>query len=61
MRLAGAGPADRDDVGMLDDEAAAGEIAHQPLVDRMPLNSKASTSLASGSFAMVGWCFINRR
>ena len=34
MRLAGAGPADQDDVALLSDEVAAGEIAHQALVDR---------------------------
>src|SRR6185436_7763493 len=34
MRLAGAGAADQHDVALLGDEAAAGEIAHQALVDR---------------------------
>src|SRR6516225_7728888 len=33
MRLAGAGPANQDDVALLRDEAAAGEIAHQALED----------------------------
>jgi hypothetical protein len=34
MRLAGAGPADQDDVTLLGDEAAAGEVTHKRLVDR---------------------------
>ena len=34
MRLAGAGSADQDDIALLDDEAAAGEVAHKSLIDR---------------------------
>ena len=34
MGLAGAGAADQDDVALLGEEAAAGEVAHQRLVDR---------------------------
>ena len=41
MRLAGAGPADQHDVALLSDEAAAGEIAHQALVDRRALELEA--------------------
>ena len=33
MRLAGARPSDQDDVPLLCNEAAAGEIAHQALID----------------------------
>src|ERR1700691_4266511 len=39
MRLAGAGSADQDDIALLSDEAAAGEITHQRLVDRRVLES----------------------
>ena len=34
MGLAGSGSSDQDDVSLLGDEAAAGEIAHESLVDR---------------------------
>src|ERR1700683_1962848 len=34
MRLACAGSADKDDVALLSDETAAGEVAHEGLVDR---------------------------
>jgi hypothetical protein len=37
MRLARAGSADQDDIALLRDDAAAGEIAHQRLVDRRVL------------------------
>ena len=40
MRLARAGSADQDDVALLGDEAAAGEIAHQSLVDRRVLEGE---------------------
>ena len=40
MRLAGAGSADQDDIALLGDEAAAGEIAHQRLVDRRALEGE---------------------
>src|ERR1700691_6191380 len=39
MRLAGAGFADQDDIALFSDEAAAGEITHQRLVDRRALES----------------------
>jgi hypothetical protein len=41
MRLTGAGPADQDDIALLRDEAAAGEIAHQALVDWRALELEA--------------------
>ena len=34
MRLARAGSADEDDIALLDDEAATGEVAHESLIDR---------------------------
>ena len=34
MGLAGAGAADQDDVALMGEEVAAGEVAHQGLVDR---------------------------
>src|SRR3954452_24646336 len=37
MGLAGAGPADQHGVALLGDEAAAGEIVHERLVDRRAL------------------------
>ena len=40
MGLAGSGAADQDDVALLGDEAAAGEIAHQALVDRRVLEGE---------------------
>ena len=60
MGLARAGSADQDQVALLGDEAAAGEIAHQGLVDRRVLNAKSSTSLASGSLAIASWYLIER-
>src|SRR5579859_670277 len=41
MRLAGAGPADQDDVALLRDEVTASEIAHQTLVDRRAIELEA--------------------
>jgi hypothetical protein len=40
MRLACAGPADEDDVVLLGDESAAGQIAHESLVDRRILEGE---------------------
>ena len=40
MRLAGAGPADQDEVALLCDEVAAGKIAHQALIDRRSVEGK---------------------
>src|SRR5580704_6489420 len=40
MRLACAGPADEDDVALLGDESAAGQIAHESLVDRRILEGE---------------------
>jgi hypothetical protein len=40
MRLACAGPADQDDVALLGDESAAGQIAHESLVDRRILEGE---------------------
>src|ERR1035437_9709676 len=37
MGLAGTGPADENGIALLDDEAAAGEVAHECLVDRRAL------------------------
>ena len=37
MRLAGAGSPDQDDIALLGDEAAGGEVAHESLVDRRVL------------------------
>ena len=37
MGLAGAGPADQDDIAVLGDEAASGEVADEGLIDRRPL------------------------
>jgi len=50
MRLAGAGPANQDDVALLRDEAAAGEIAHQALVDRCTFEFEAIDILGQGQF-----------
>ena len=46
MRLACAGSPDEDDVALLGDEAAAGQIAYESLIDRRFLKAKSSTSLA---------------
>src|SRR6185503_1141639 len=40
MRLAGTGSADQDHVALLRDEVAAGEVAHQALVDRCSLEGE---------------------
>jgi hypothetical protein len=40
MRLAGAGAANQDEVALLRDKVAAGEIAHQVLVDRCSVEGK---------------------
>jgi hypothetical protein len=55
MRLAGSGAADQDDVALLGNEGPAGEVTDQSLVDRCSSKAKSSTSLASGSLAMVIW------
>jgi hypothetical protein len=41
MRLAGARPADQDNIALLSDEATVGEIAHQTLVDRRAIKLEA--------------------
>ena len=40
MRLACAGSADQDDVALLGDEAAAGQVAHESLIDRRVLKGE---------------------
>src|SRR5271168_1764520 len=50
MRLACAGPADQDDVALLGDEAAAGQIAHQSLVDRRILEDEVFDVLGQRQF-----------
>src|SRR5262249_2776879 len=40
MGFAGAGPADQHDVALLGDEAAAGEVVHERLVDRRALEAE---------------------
>jgi hypothetical protein len=40
MRLARSGSSDRDDVEPLDDEAAAGEVAHKGFIDRSVLEGE---------------------
>jgi hypothetical protein len=58
VRLAGPGAADECEVALLQQEATAGEIADERLVDRRLC--KSSISLASGSFATVIWYLIER-
>lgn len=41
ISLTGAGPAGQDDIALFRDEAAAGEIAHQTLVDRCAVELEA--------------------
>ena len=53
VRLAGPGAADQHDVALLDDEAAAGEIADERLIDRRFLEGEVVDVLASGSLATV--------
>ena len=60
MCLAGAGPADQHGVALLGDEAAAGEVVDERLVDRRASNWKTSRSFASGNLAMVSWYLIER-
>ena len=60
MGLAGAGAADQHDIALLGDEAAAGEVVDEGLVDRVPSNWKPSRSSASGSLAMVSGYLIER-
>src|SRR6516164_5852415 len=50
MRLAGASPANQDDVALLRDEAAAGESAHQALVDRCTFEFEAIDILGQWQF-----------
>ena len=45
MRLAGSGAADQDEVALLCDEVAAGEIAHKALIDRGPVEGKLADVL----------------
>ena len=40
MCLPGAGSADQDDIALLDDESAAGRIAHESLIDRRVLEGE---------------------
>jgi hypothetical protein len=55
MRFARSGPANQDDIALLRDEAAVGEVAHQSFVDCVPVNSQPSASFASGSLAIVNF------
>src|ERR1700678_3534876 len=50
MRLARSGSANQDDVALLRDEAAAGEIAHQALVDRCTCELEAVDILGERQF-----------
>jgi hypothetical protein len=45
---------------LLCEEAAAGQIAHEGLVDRRALELEVVEVLASGSLAMVSWYLIER-
>jgi len=59
--FAGAGTADQDGVTLLGDEAAAGEIIDQRLVDGCAFELESPQDpLASGSLAMVSWYLIER-
>ena len=60
MGLAGAGAADQHGVAQLGDEASAGEIVHERLIDRRALELEVVEVLASGSLAMVSWYLIER-
>ena len=59
MGLAGARSADQDDVALLGDEAAAGEIIDKRLVDRRAVELEVSDVLGEGSLAMVSWYLID--
>jgi hypothetical protein len=50
MRLAGARSADQDDIALLCDEVAAGEIAHQVFIDRCGFELKAVDILGERQF-----------
>ena len=60
MGLAGAGAADQDDVALLLEETAGGEVVDLRWLIGVPSNSKPSMSLAKGSLAMVSWYLIER-
>jgi hypothetical protein len=50
MRLACAGSADQDDVALLGDEAAAGQIAYESLIDRRVLEGEVVDVLGRRQF-----------
>ena len=50
MRLAGASSADQDDIALLGDESAAGQIAHEDLVDRPVLEDEVVDILGQRQF-----------
>jgi hypothetical protein len=50
MGLACAGSADKDDVALLGDEAAAGQIAHESLTDRRVLEGEVVDVLGQRQF-----------
>jgi len=58
MGLAGA--ADEDDVALVSEERAAGEVTDQVSLIGVSANTKSSRSLASGSLAVVIWYLIER-
>ena len=53
--LAGARAADQHDVALVGQGFGASQATHQGLVHRRAVKAKSSTSLASGSLAMVIW------
>jgi hypothetical protein len=60
MRLAGAGAANQDEVALLRDKLPPARSRTRFSLIGVPLKAKSSTSLASGSLAMVSWYLIER-
>jgi len=50
VRLARTGPSDQDDIALLGDQSAAGEVAHQTFVDRRAVELKTSNVLGQRQF-----------
>ena len=59
MGLAGTSSADQDDIALLGDEAAAGEIVDKGLVDRRAVELEVGDVLGEGSLAIVSWYLID--
>ena len=60
VRLAGACAADRRQVALLGEEPAAGEVAHERLVDRRGVEGELVDFPGGGGLAMAIWCLIER-